>query len=45
MDTLTLSQADTHRLGSNRVSISWHYLKSTLPVFAISALWQYAEAR
>ena len=27
------------------VSISWHYLKPTLPVFAISALWQYAVAR
>ena len=29
----------------DHVGLSWHYLKSTLPVFAISALWQYAEAR
>lgn len=24
---------------------SWHYLKPTQPAFAISVLWQYAEAR
>jgi len=30
---------------TKHISDSWHYLKSTLPVFAISALWQYAEAR
>jgi len=30
------------RMGDSR---SWHYLKPTLPVFAISALWQYAVAR
>ena len=30
---------------SNGTIGSWHYLKPTLPVFAISALWQYAVAR